>query len=92
MKQVWPAASVRQTQLPLIQTDDLPADLTRQWQMNLLAVLLPFCKMEKKDLCLLLSLNYFVFFQQDSEKNKRLRDAIKAQTDYTIAVSILNQF
>lgn len=29
------------------------------------------------------------FFQQDSDKIKRLRDAIKAQTDYTIAVSIL---
>ena len=27
------------------------------------------------------------FFQQDSEKMKRLWDAVKAQTDYTIAVS-----
>lgn len=32
------------------------------------------------------------FFQQDSEKMKRLRDAIKAQTDYTIAVSISKLF
>lgn len=33
---------------------------------------------------------FFFNLQQDSEKMKRLRDAIKAQTDYTIAVSISN--
>lgn len=37
------------------------------------------------------SLNYFVSFQQDLEKMKRLGDAITAQTDYTIAVGIFNQ-
>lgn len=38
------------------------------------------------------SLNYFASFQQDLDKMKRLRDAINAQTDHTIAVGIFNQF
>lgn len=44
----------------------------------------------KNALCLLVSIYYFLSLQQDSEKIKRLRDAINAQTNYTIAVSILN--
>lgn len=36
-----------------------------------------------------LILGYFPPPQQDSEKMKRLWDAVKAQTDYTIAVSTL---
>lgn len=40
-------------------------------------------------LCFSHSCSYSVYLQQDSEKMKRLRDAIKAQTDYTIAVSIM---
>lgn len=47
----------------------------------------PFSFNVKSALC------YFSFFfhQQDSEKIRRLIDAINAQTNYTIAVSIINQ-
>lgn len=74
-----------------IQTDDLSTDLTGLWKMNLLSVLLSFSTMWKMP-CLLFSLNYFSLLQQDSEKTKRLRDAINAQTNYTIAVSISKLF
>lgn len=41
---------------------------------------------------LFFNLHYFSLLQQDSEKIRRLRNAIDAQTNYTIKVSISKQF
>lgn len=46
----------------------------------------------KKHVCFYRNIIFVFLFHKDSEKMKRLRDAVKAQTDYTVAVSISIQF
>lgn len=87
MKQVWPAASALQIQLPPHSNRWCPCRFHQ--------LLLVSCKMGREKLRPVFAPSASItlhFSQQDSEKMKRLRDAIKAQTDYTIAVSISKLF
>lgn len=71
---------------PLTQPGDFLTDLTHL-QVNLVAALFLFYILQSSQQASRI-FSCFLSPQQDSEKMKRLREAVKAQTDYTIAVSV----
>lgn len=71
----------------LIPTDDLPTHLTSLWT-NWFTGCTPAPFLQYKNALCFVSQNNLLLLIQDAEKMKRLHNAINAQTNYTIAVSI----